>query len=225
MMNAIGRSVRTFATGLGILALCAMGARAAPPAADEPPARSFSAVRTPETVIQDWPGASRSEARVMIAKYGEPSGFDDDSLVWFGNGEWRKTVVYRKAPRSFLGYRGRDVLEQWVAYDVPDRKLAELKSFDDRIKYDKPAGEISARSENESLNYLVLNLADEIVADKRNVQEARDFYRKTRKLSESGKFSSYMDGLLFRASKGSSSPEIPGGERLERGGPIESPNP
>jgi hypothetical protein len=226
MTNAIDRSVRGLAAGLGILALCALGARAElpSPASDSPGRQSSTSVQTPETAIARWPAVSQSEARVLISKYGEPNTFDDDRLVWYDNGEWRRTVVYRKAPQGFMGLHSRDVLEQSVAYPVPDAKLADLKRFDDRLKYDSAAGELSSLSENESLNYLALNLADEIVADKRTPQEARDFLRKTIKLAQSGKSSAYTQGLLFQPVQ-KPTPRIPGEEPAPRGGPIEPPTP
>ncbi len=224
MTNAIERSVRTLAAGLGVLALCALSAPAELPLMDRPEAKTSASVQTPETTITQWPGVSQSEARVLIAKYGEPNSFDENSLVWFDNGEWRKTVVYRKAPQSLMGLHGRDILEQTIAYNVPDQKLPELKRFDERIKYDKASGEISARSENENLNYLALNLADEIATDKRTAQEARDFYKKTVSLSQSGKSSGYMDGLLFQDAK-KAAPSIPETEQLDKGGPIEETPP
>jgi hypothetical protein len=227
-----GRRVRGFAAGLGLLALGALGARAELPATDSAGRRSSTSVSTPESTIAGWPGIPQAVARLLIAKYGEPNTFDDGSLVWFDNGEWSKTVVYRKAPGGFLGLHSRDILRQTVPYAVPDAKIADLKAFDDRIKYDKASGEISALSEDENLNYLALNLADEIVADKRTPQEARDFYRKTLRLSESGKSSAYTQGLLFhpelrpRPDSGEEpSPRIPGEEPPSRGGPIEPPAP
>jgi hypothetical protein len=188
---------------LVILAFGALGSRAELPVPEESPSKiSVSPpVETPETTIVKWPERPRSEARVMIAKYGEPSTFDDKSLVWYDNGPWQQSVVYRTAPQSLLGFRGKDILEQSIAYDVPDARLAALKSFDSRISFDKSNKKLSARSENENLNYLVFNLADEIVNGKRTVDEARDFYRKTVKLSEAGKSSSYMDGFLFPVSR------------------------
>jgi hypothetical protein len=152
---------------------------------------------SPEAVIQSWPGRSRDEARVMIAKYGEPTGYDGRSLVWYKNGPWRKTVVYRRAPGSFLGYRVKDVLEQSIAYVVPQGKIAALKHFDDRLRFDQANGQLSSRSASESLNYLALNLAHEIVTEKRSAEEARSAYQKTTKLAESGKSSEYMERLLF----------------------------
>jgi hypothetical protein len=183
MLNILALDVRKYAAAVGILGLCALGAAAA--------------VKTPESVIERWPGRPRSEARVLIAKYGEPSNFDDNSLVWYKNGPWQKTVVYRQAPRGILGFHSNDILEQTIAYLVPDGKIPEVKRFDGRIRFDKANGQLSSVSESENLNYLALNLVDEIVTDKRNADEARDFYRKTMRLTESGKTSAYLDGFLF----------------------------
>ena len=44
---------------------------------------------------------------------------------------------------------------------------------------------------------VVRRLAEEIVSGKRGVEDAREFYRKTEELAQSGKSSRYLDGLLF----------------------------
>ena len=210
MPNKIRHSVGGYATGLVLLGLCALAAPAAEPGPYEPPVKNenSSAVQTPATVIRDWPERPRDAARALIAKYGEPSSFDDDRLVWYGIGPWQETAVYREAPES-SGHRGEDILEQSISYIVPEKELAELNRFDRRLDFDKPSGELVARSESENLNYLALNLADEIVNGKRTADEARDFYRKTLKLAASGKTSAYMERLLFpprRRGSGASSP-------------------
>ena len=186
----------------GIIALCALEAAAEIPGPYEPPMRNetSAAVSTPETVIMSWPGPSRAEARVLIAKYGEPSVFDDDSLVWYGNSPWRKTVVHREAPRISGDPRGQDVLEQSIAYQVPENKAAALKRFDGRIASDRTSEELSSRAKNESLNFLALNLADEVITDRRSADDARAFLRRTMKLAEAGKSSPYMDGFIFSPS-------------------------
>ena len=226
MINDIGRSARAFMAGLGLLGVCALGAAAEEELPYTPPATigTSAEVKTPETVIENWPGRSRSTARALIAKYGEPSRFTDNDLVWIKNGPWRKTVVYRDAPRGFM--HGKDILEQSVGYTVPDGKIAAVKSFDGQLKFDKGNRELSSRAENENLNFLALNLADEIVNDKRSPDEARDFYRRTMKLTESGKSSAYTDGFLFPLSVDPSStlnPELnPELEPLPAEAPHES---
>jgi hypothetical protein len=210
MMNDFGRSMRACAALPGILGLFALGAAAEVPGPYEsaPPKNETSAaVKTPETAVRDWPERSRSTALALISKYGEPSSFDDNTLTWIKNSPWRKTVVYRNAPQGFM--HTKDILEQTIGYDVPEDKVATLKRFDERLDANKTAGELSSRSETESLNYLALNLADEIVGGKRSVDEARDFYHRMTQLSASGKSSAYMDGFVFPLKDSGAAPSAP----------------
>ena len=153
--------------------------------------------QTPEMAIKDWPQLAQSTARVMIEKYGQPNRFDEEALVWDNNGPWQKTVVHRDAWPHFAGMPDKDYLEQTISYQVPDDKVDAIKRFDSRLDIEQRAGELSSRSESESMNFLALNLADDIVNDKRSVDEARDFYRETVELSKSGKSSRYLDGFVF----------------------------
>lgn len=162
-----------------------------------PQTEGSAASQTPETVILKWPAGARATARLMISKYGQPSRFSEGALVWIANGPWQKTVVYRSAWPHFLGKKDKDYLEQTIAYRVPAEKIDDLKRFDRRLEVNESRGQLSARSESEPLNFLALNLADEIITDKRNVDDARDFYRKTETLSKAGKSSAYMEGFLF----------------------------
>lgn len=197
MMN-IGREVRALAAVVGMLGAYALAASAELPVPDEiHAAPGKAALKTPETAISSWPARPQRQARALIAKYGKPRSFDGDKLVWGKHGPWREIIVYRKAPRSFLGYHGKDILEESIAYVVPAGKIPALARFDNRLRVDKAGRRLSSRSENESLNILALNLADEIVAGKRTPEDARDLYRKTTRLAESGKTSGYMQRLLF----------------------------
>jgi hypothetical protein len=110
---------------------------------------------------------------------------------------WKRTVVYRNAWPHFIAIRDKDYLEQTIGYQVPGDKIEALESFDKRIRVDKGDGELSARSESEASNYLAINLAEEIITEKRTVEDARDFYRKTEELSKSGKSSPYLEGFIF----------------------------
>src|SRR5579859_3658724 len=159
---------------------------------------SSSPVQTPETVIKDWPETSRTIALAMIQGYGEPTRFTDDALIWYDNGPWKKSVVYRGAWPHYTGRKDKDYLEQTIAYRVPDGKFEALMRFDDRIRIDQSRGELSARSESEEMNYLTINLAEEIITGKRSVEGAREFCRKTEDLSASGKSSPYQHGFVFR---------------------------
>jgi hypothetical protein len=196
-----GRGAR--AAGQALLALAAAASPAAlnaqSPMTDPEHVESASApaARTAETSIDKWPEGSRDVARVMIEKYGEPDQFSDDALVWKDKGSWKRSVVYRTALPRLFGPRDKDYLEQSIRYRVPGEKLAELKRFDKRIRVDELTGEMSSRSESEPLNFLTLNLAEEIVSEKRSVEDAREVYRKVTEFYESGKSSPYLNGFVF----------------------------
>ncbi|MBI3289255.1 MAG: hypothetical protein HYZ74_07030 [Elusimicrobia bacterium] len=167
---------------------------------DRRDAASLGAIQTPDTVIQEWPEPPRSLARLMIAQYGQPDRFGENALAWDDNGIWKRSVVHRRAwPRSAKA-RDKDFLEQSVVYHVPPDKQAELKAFDNRVEFDAVTGRLSSRSESESMNYLALNLANEVIVGVRGAAEARELYRKTRRLAQSGKSSPYLEGLLFHPS-------------------------
>lgn len=150
-----------------------------------------------EKTIEYWPELARAAARAMIAKYGRPTEVGASALVWYGNGPWKKSIVHRRAWPHYSFELDKDYLENTIAYWVPDDKVAALTRFDKRLDVDQALGEISTRSESEKMNYLALNLADEIVRGKRTVENAREFYIRTARLAASGKASSYLNGFLF----------------------------
>jgi hypothetical protein len=188
-----------------ILALAAAAAAAAPLRAQSDASSEISASTaapaesqaSAEDAVKDWPEGPRLIARAMIEKYGRPARVSENSVAWFSSGSWDKIVVHRRGWPRVLGMRDRNYLEQAISYTVPDDKLEDLKRFDRRVAYDKAAGELSARSDDERLNFLALNLADEIVKDRRTVSDAKDFMRKTESLARAGKSSPYLDGFVF----------------------------
>lgn len=201
MMNTVSRKDR--AAGLGLLALlvCAtaidktkLRAQAAAPAPQTPIAMP---VETPESIVMRWPPRTRNAAGLLLEKYGTPDQFDRNTLVWFNNGDWKKTVVRRAVSRRDPTGRSKDYLEQTVGYLVPADKIADLKRFSPMIEVSTTAGELTFASESESRNRLALNLAEEIVAGKRGVADARAFMLKTTRLAASGKSSPYLDSILF----------------------------
>jgi hypothetical protein len=195
--RVLGSCVLLISAGFGGLA----GAQAPndPLPAGPPPTEGTLASQTPESVIQKWPEGARLSAGMMIGKYGEPTRWSEGALVWIANGPWEKSVVYRIAWPHFIGKRDKDYLEQTIAYRVPNDKIEDLKRFDRRLEVNAGRGQLSSRSESESMNFLALNLADEIATNKRSVEDARDFYLRVEKLAKAGKTSAYTEGLLFPA--------------------------
>lgn len=208
MMNTVSR--KYFAAGLGLLGLLAcaasvektmLQAQAAAPAPKSAAPAPQSAValpgETPESIIMRWPPRSRNAAGLLLEKYGTPDQFDRNTLVWFNNGEWKKTIVRRNISHRDPTGKNKDYLEQTVGYLVPADKVADLKRFSPMIEVSATAGELTFASESESRNRLALNLADEIVTGKRGVADARALFLKTTRLAASGKSSPYLDALRF----------------------------
>ncbi len=184
-MNNAYRTSRAAALGLLALLACAGTGSAKIVHTDQ--------AGTPESIIRDWPRHAKHTAMFMLDKYGAPSQFDRKTLVWFNNGAWKKTIVFR----SPVGGEGRNFLQQSIGYLVPDDKVSELKRFNPNIDVSQTAGELTFTSNSEASNRLALNLADEIVTGKRTAADARGFFRKTSRLAASGKSSPYLEGLMF----------------------------
>jgi len=156
------------------------------------------APQTPGEAIQEWSRVARAAALVMISKYGEPEDFGTKALVWNSNGPWRQTIVSREPKMHRAVMSDKDYVRQSVNFVVPPGKVASLRSFDKRIDVDTAKNELSSQTESEDMNYLVLNLAVDIVKGKRSAAQARAFYIKTAELANSGKTSAYLQGLLFQ---------------------------
>lgn len=172
---------------------------------------------TPERaqrIIASWPQPSRLVARAMIEKHGQPHKRGPGSLTWYGLYRGKRTVVHRSATRE-------GVVEQVVHYRVPEDKAAALAAFDERLKADSEAAELSARTESVRTSFLVLNLAHEVASGFREAADARSFRDRQIRLGNAGKSSRYRESLLFEAPL----PVIvPGGEETApTGKPLETP--
>jgi hypothetical protein len=178
----------SIALALGLLALLVWSA---------PGAGRTDAPETPEAVIRTWPVPERTAARAMIEKYGRPGQFDGQQLVWFHNGAWKRTIVYRQGPHHVAKTTDKDFLEQTVGYIVPADKIEALTEFSPRLEASPTAGELTFASNSEATNRLALNLANEIVVGKRTAADARSVFSRITRLAASGKSFPYLEGLRF----------------------------
>lgn len=174
------------------LLVAALGAWAVVPGPPQTPVRNETgeAVLTPENIIRNWPERPRLAARAMIEKYGAPEIANADALSWVGNDPWDDTVVRRSAD---IG----ESIQQSIHYPVTLPKLAAVRGIGGRIEYDSSSQQLSSTADVEGLNFLALNLADEVVSGKRTAEQARELYRRTRELTAAGKSSPYTSTLLF----------------------------
>lgn len=166
----------------GLLAAAALGGCGRPISG----ARASNAERT----VASWPEPSRAMALAMIERHGQPTVVEDGSLTWIGLYRGRRTVAHRSAA-------GEGIIEQVVRYRVPEGAVGELARFDDRLRIDDGASELSARTDSVRTSFLVLNLAHEVASGFKSASEAREFRDRQERLARAGKSSSYREGLLF----------------------------
>ncbi|KAA6435936.1 hypothetical protein FOE74_07635 [Rufibacter glacialis] len=131
---------------------------------------------TVNAITQDWPAMSRKSAEQMTQKYGPPNEAIPSRLIWYNNGPWKRTIVYRdEIPHNFPQPHS-DTLEQVIDYQVPVEKFTELAKFDGSVVVERTKGEVSARCDMEAANILALNLMHEIVTGTLTAEQAREKY-------------------------------------------------
>lgn len=152
--------------------------------------------KVPGVVVDHWSAPSTDAARLLMDRYGSPDGAAPDKLTWYEKGPWRRTVVLNR-PRVYRSPRDFDLIVQTVRYPVTREQAAELVAFSSALIVNVDLGEISAQASREEVNYLNLNLADEVVRGRKSVEEAQRAYLRILALSAAGKSSPYMSALRF----------------------------
>lgn len=160
-------------------------------AVERPGDRSFkkAALREIEAAIASWPQQSQTAAHRLIEKYGVPDEVGRKRLVWNDNGPWKRTVVHREA--------GRDVIEQVASYHINNDRYELVGKLPGQVSAERGREEIASRANSEALNFLALNLADEVLSGKRQLDDAANAYARTAELAAAGKSSPYTQSLLF----------------------------
>jgi hypothetical protein len=140
-------------------------------------------------VTQHWPATPRLAARLMVEKYGPPQRMTPARLEWEARWPWKRISVDAARPSR--------PLEQVVDYYVPNSQLVALSRYPHGLIVYADRGELAARSDQEQLNRLTLNLANDIATGKRTPEQASRFYSTAVELSAAGKSSAYLERLLF----------------------------
>lgn len=149
------------------------------------------------SMIDGWPNVSQMAAEAMIQKYGQPHEATATMLVWHDNGPWKRTIVYREEIQHNFPMPHKDVLEQFVNYDVPVDMFDDLARYDGSVIAERTKGEISARCDKEVANLLAINLAHEIVTGVRSVEDARRMYAEQIKAVMNNQPAPYTERLMF----------------------------
>lgn len=155
-----------------------------------------------EAVIKDWPDASKKAARKTSERYGEPNEGTPSRLIWFNNGPWKRTIVYRdEVPHNFPKPH-TDVLEQFIDYRLPVDKYDDIARYDGSVIPERTKGEVSARCDMEEMNFLALNLMNDVATGMRDVEEARREYASQATAFMLQREAPYTTGLHFETKKG-----------------------
>ncbi len=129
--------------------------------------------------------------------------------AWGKTGPWKRTIVYaQEFPHEFPAHH-TDVMQQFIDYKAPAAMYDELAMYDGSVVLERTSGEISARCDKEGANFLALNLAQDIVAGKRSVQDARKMYGEQAKAMKAGQAAPYTARLLFMPMAGTADPDQP----------------
>ncbi len=148
--------------------------------------------------VGGWQQKSRLAASALIEKYGPPDELHTTRVVWLNRYPWKKVVVRDVAP-PYAGAQTLElgVVEETVDYVLNPDQAKLLEAFGSTLSWDQKKGELTARSDSEPVNFLRVNLADEVANGRITVEQARDAYARLMALEESGKTTGYMRALRF----------------------------
>lgn len=149
-----------------------------------------------EAVVANWWRVSALAARRMIEQYGVPDEVRPEYLVWYAKGPWKRTVVRNMTP-PYGPADDLGVVEQTIRYPLTPGQVVGLRSFDRRLTYERGARELGARSDREEVNFLRVNLADDIINNRLTPEQASGVRARMLSLENAGKSSPYLQGLRF----------------------------
>jgi hypothetical protein len=144
-----------------------------------------------------WPEASVKAAAKTISRFGEPQESTSSMLIWRDVSPFKRITVYKKEIEHKFPMLHKDVIEHVVDYKVPSDKVDELTRFDGSLIYNRTAGELAARCNDEAMNFLALNLAHDIVTGQLQVDAARAEFGKVAMDYMNGSKGPYIETLQF----------------------------
>lgn len=159
--------------------------------------------KTVEGVIEDWPKKPRKTAKKLLEKYGNPDEATTQRLIWHYNGPWKRTVLHRSGPTHHFPIPHSDYLEQYIDYHVPPEKFDDLARYDGSVHAHRTRGELGAACHTEQANILALNLAHDVITERRTVEGAREDYAAIMMKGKTGRSPEYMQRLQFDLPRGS----------------------
>jgi hypothetical protein len=129
-----------------------------------------------DTYLRSWPERASKAARATIAAYGLPNEATPSMFLWVENGPWYRTIVYKEEvvhdfPRSHY-----DVIENVIQLKVPLAKIDDVLGFEGSVIIKRTEGLLAVRGNSEAMNYLAMNLVNDIINGKKTTAQARKQY-------------------------------------------------
>lgn len=150
-----------------------------------------------QALTQDWPQSSVTAATETILKHGDPTEITDDTLVWGQVAPFEKITVKREVYSSRFPVLHQNAIDHVVLYKAAANRLEEVRRFSGDIVINSREGKMTASGQDEAMNILSLNLADEIFQGRISAGEARTkFGQETLGLLD-GKKTAYTQTLKF----------------------------
>jgi len=173
--------------------------------AGEKPTEKTADKEAVQTLIANWLPMPKKAAEQTIAMYGSPNEALESRLIWYNNGPWKRTIVYRDEVLHNFPAPHTDVIEQFIDYAVPPEKFSEIAAFDGSVIVERTKGEVSARCDMEAANILALNLMHDIVIGKCDAEKAREIYSEVTGAFVLNQSAPYAEVLQFDVPKGDTS--------------------
>jgi superfamily I DNA and/or RNA helicase len=149
------------------------------------------------SLTSGWPASSMTAAQEMINKYGEPHEKTSESLIWRNIAPFKKIIVHRNVYSHRFPLLHQNALEHVVDYKAPEGKVDDVWKYNGSIVLNRTNGEMSSFAENEAMNILALNLADEVMRGRISADAARITFGKQTLNYLNGKKDAYTEVLAF----------------------------
>lgn len=160
-----------------------------------------------ENIIKSWQEKQEKTAQKIIEKYGLPNEATPSQLIWYNNKPWKKTIIYRDQFQHNFPSPHADFIEQTVNYLIPEDKMDEIAKFNGSISVNRTKGEVSVYGNSEEINFLTLNLADELIRNQLDTGDAREFLVEQSQNLLKGEKNDYLQSLRFNTKANTAIPD------------------
>jgi hypothetical protein len=111
-----------------------------------------------DEILNTWQEKLREGAFKLINKYGYPDEASVSKLIWYNNGNWKRTIAHRDVLTYLLPNNQSNFLEQTFEsmHVIGEMKIEDFKK--ENIYINRTNKEITVFGENEAVNLLSLNI-------------------------------------------------------------------